>query len=288
MSSGHAGEFPQIQAFREECDALAAVLEPLDDEAFAQPTLFKGWTIHDVVAHLHIFNWAADASIHEPERFDRFWADLQRTISAGRTLRQATDEWLVSQQRFGERGRAVYQRWRELYPQMCERLGGVDPKLRVKWAGPPMSARSSVTARQMETWAHGQEVWDVLGLERVDTDRLENVAVLGVNTFGWTYRVRGREVPAEPPFVCLEAPSGAVWEWNERENENRVEGAATEFCQVVTQVRNVADTNLRATGPIAAEWMSIAQCFAGPPETPPAPGTRHRAKRPPRWAKHVV
>lgn len=277
--------FPQIQDFREECDALAAVLEPLDDEAFAQPTLFKGWTLHDVVAHLHIFNWAADASIQEPERFDRFWTELGQSMAQGRNLRQATDAWLASQAgQGGDRNRAVYLRWREFYPEMCDRLEGVDPKLRVKWAGPPMSARSSITARQMETWAHGQEVWDVLGLERVDTDRIRNVAVLGINTFGWTYRVRGREVPAEVPYVRLDAPSGAVWEWNDPASENRVEGTATEFCQVVTQVRNVADTRLRATGPIATEWMSIAQCFAGAAEPPPAPGTRDRAQERPAWA----
>jgi uncharacterized protein (TIGR03084 family) len=265
--------FRQVDDFREECAALQEVLDPLDDAAFRTVTLFKGWTFHDVVAHLHLFNQAADASIHRPEEFDRLWADLQRAMASGRTLREATDEWLG-----GARNRAAYDLWRDFWPGMCDRLEGVDPRKRVKWAGPPMSVRSSVTARQMETWAHGQEVWDALGLERVDTDRIENIAVLGVNTFGWTYRVRGLEVPPEPPHVRLEAPSGAIWEWNDPAAANRVEGAATELCQVVTQVRNVADTALRATGPIAREWMTIAQCFAGPPEEPPAPGTRHRAR----------
>ncbi|HVS13249.1 MAG TPA: TIGR03084 family metal-binding protein [Thermoanaerobaculia bacterium] len=265
--------FEQVEALREECDALGAVLEPLDDAAFETITLFKGWTFHDVVAHLHLFNWAADASIHRPEEFDRFWADLQRAMASGRTLREATDGWLG-----GAHNRAAFERWRDFYPGLCDRLDGVDPRQRVKWAGPPMSVRSSVTARQMETWAHGQEVWDALGLERVDTDRIENIAVLGVNTFAWTYRVRGLAVPAETPFVRLEAPSGAVWEWNAPNADHRVEGSATEFCQVVTQVRNVADTTLRASGPIAREWMTMAQCFAGPPESPPPPGARHRAR----------
>jgi hypothetical protein len=42
----------------------------------------------------------------------------------------------------------------------------------------------------------------------------------------------------------------------------------------VTQTRNVADTGLSVTGPVAEDWMTIVQCFAGPPEDPPAPGTR--------------
>jgi hypothetical protein len=32
--------------------------------------------------------------------------------------------------------------------------------------------------------------------------------------------------------------------------------------------------DLRVTGAVATDWMAIVQCFAGPPEDPPAPGTR--------------
>ena len=34
------------------------------------------------------------------------------------------------------------------------------------------------------------------------------------------------------------------------------------------------DTTLKATGDTATRWMAMAQCFAGPPEDPPPPGTR--------------
>ena len=56
-----------------------------------------------------------------------------------------------------------------------------------------------------------------------------------------------------------------------------VTGTATGFCQIVTQTRNVADTDIQACGAHATRWMEIAQCFAGGPETPPAPGTRFKA-----------
>jgi uncharacterized protein (TIGR03084 family) len=137
-----------------------------------------------------------------------------------------------------------------------------------------MSVRSSITARLMETWAHGQAIYDALGVERADADRIRNIAVLGVNTFGWTFRNRRLQVPHQMPYVRLTAPSGALWEWGEPSETERVEGTATEFCQVVTQTRNVQDTALCVNGDIATEWMSIAQCFAGPPEQPPYPGTR--------------
>ena len=264
--------FPQVDDFRAECDALAAILEPLAGGDFERETLFKRWTVHDVVAHLHIFNYAADASIHDPGAFERFKRVLDEGRGRGLDMRGVTDEWLE-----GRRDREVFEVWRDYYPEMCERLDGIDPKTRVLWFGPSMSVRSSVTARQMETWAHAHEVFDLLGLEREETDRIRNIVFLGLNTFGWTYVVRGLEVPAAVPCVRLTAPSGEVWTWNEEETANRIEGSAVDFARVVTQVRNVADTSLEVSGPIATEWMGMAQCFAGPPETPPAPGTRYRA-----------
>ena len=105
----------------------------------------------------------------------------------------------------------------------------------------------------------------------------KNVAVLGVNTFGWTYAVRKLPVPEVVPYVALTAPSGDLWTWNDPDSTDRVEGDAVAFCQVVTQTRNIADTTLRTTGEVATEWMGMAQCFAGGPQDPPAPGTRHKA-----------
>ena len=70
------------------------------------------------------------------------------------------------------------------------------------------------------------------------------------------------------------APSGATWEWNEPGETECIRGDAVDFCYVVTQGRNIADTALEVTGPIATQWMAIAQCFAGGPADPPKPGTR--------------
>ena len=80
------------------------------------------------------------------------------------------------------------------------------------------------------------------------------------------------------PWVKLAAPSsGAVWQWGEENGENWIEGSAAEFCQVVTQCRNIKDTGLTVHGPVAESWMENAQCFAGPPNDPPPPGLRRMA-----------
>jgi hypothetical protein len=53
-----------------------------------------------------------------------------------------------------------------------------------------------------------------------------------------------------------------------------IEGPAVDFCHVVTQGRNINEVNLMVTGATAQQWMAIAQCFAGAPETPPEVGRR--------------
>lgn len=262
----------QAEDFRAESRALAALLAPLSDAEFDTPTLFKGWTIDDVIGHLHLFNTAATKAVEGDAAFARFIAPVVARIEKGISIRDSQYPWLG-----GLRGRALYQAWFEGAEATADAYAAADPKARVKWVGPDMSALSSITARQMETWAHGQEVFDVLGTERVEADRIRNIAHLGVTTFGWSFVNRGLAVPDPAPFVRLTGPSGAVWEWNTPQDDNHVSGRAVDFARVVTQVRNFADTGLETAGETARRWMLIAQCFAGPPEDPPGPGARHPA-----------
>ena len=260
----------QALDFREESEAVFALLDGLDEQDWAKKTQFKAWTINDIIAHLHMGNYAADLSLQDTNAFP----DLVKEFAAGSKQygRLAfTHVWLN-----GLRDRALLQRWRDYYLEMTDRFAAADPKKRVQWFGPDMSVRSSITARLMETWAHSQAIYDLLGQTRTDTDRIKNVIVMGVNTFGWTFTNRNLAVPTDIPHLRLSAPSGELWEWNQPDQENHIEGSAVEFCQVVTQVRNIADTSLQVSGDTATSWMAMAQCFAGSPEEPPAPGSRFR------------
>ncbi len=263
--------FQQPLDFRDESEALYTLLKGKSDAVLAQRTLFKGWTSDDIIGHLHFWNLAADLSLRGSDDFVALIAEVSAVLKQRNNLREFEIHRLN-----GLRGRDLVETWRSFYLQMANRFAAADPKLRVKWAGPDMSVRSSITARLMETWAHGQAAYDAMGEIREDQDRLKNIAVLGMNTFGWTFVNRRLQVPEQLPYVRLKAPSGAIWEWNDSESRNRVEGQAAEFCQVVTQTRNVADTCLRVTGDVAEQWMAIAQCFAGPPEDPPLQGARRR------------
>ena len=261
----------QADAFREECVALHELLSGAPDLDYGRATQFKDWSFDDVLRHLHLFNVAADTSLDDEAGFDALMGDFMRVAREAGSARVAEAQ-LVG----GLSGTALLDAWIERAHTMADRFAAADPKRRLKWVGPSMSARSSITARLMETWAHGQELYDELGVERVNTDGIHNIVVLGVNTFGWTFANRKLDVPGELPHLRLTAPSGAIWEWGEPSESERIEGAAEHFCQVVTQVRNVADVELRVTGETATRWMALAQCFAGPPNDPPAPGTRFR------------
>ena len=258
----------QAADFRDETEALFALIAPLEDAAFEETTQFKGWTINDVVRHLHFWNRAAGFQLSDEVELQRL---IGGAVSTAGGMRAFEREELK-----GLSGRALAAAWRKTAGEVAGLYSGADPKRRLKWAGPDMSARSSITARLMETWAHGQEIYDTLGVERVNADRIRNIAHLGVSTFGWTYAVRNMAAPEKMPHVRLTAPSGASWTWGEPDADSAVIGDATEFCEVVTQVRNVADTRLECVGAVAKEWMGMAQCFAGRAEPPPAPGTRFR------------
>lgn len=259
--------------FASECDATYALLETLDDADYGRVTQFKGWTINDVMQHLYMGDTRAHMTLTDPQGYARVRAERQAVANA------TTAEKLANQRAAAGylQGTALLEAWRATAARTADAYARADPKRRVQWAGPDMSARSSITARLMETWSHSQALYDLLGHNRVDGDRIRAIAHLGAITYRWTFANRGEDLPGPQPLVRLTAPSGAVWEWNAETApvDEVVAGPATDFCQVVAQTRNIADVRLSVTGKAATAWMTCAQCFAGPPNDPPPPGSRH-------------
>jgi uncharacterized protein (TIGR03084 family) len=266
-------ELQQVVAdLRAEGEELHRLLGTLREADWSRATRFKRWTIADVVAHLYFGDYLGITSHRDADEFRAFMASVQHS---GLTLADFTRQWLD-----GLSGPPLLAKWYDQFGAMCALFAASDPGLRLAWAGPSMGIRMFATARLMETWAHGWAIYDLLGVSRTHTDRIRHIATLGARTYGWTFANRGLPEPGPAPWLVLEAPSGARWEWHEPQPDNRITGSAVEFCQVVTQVRNIADTGLEVVGGPARAWMAIAQCFAGPPEAPPAPGTR-RCDAPP-------
>lgn len=261
--------FQEIDDLRAESTALHALLAGLDAAGWAQPTPFKQWTPWDVIGHLHLSDQWALASLDGPAAFGAAIKPLGAALSGRQTFRDYTRQHIGPLD-----GPTLLAAWHGTLNTLLDRLAALDPKTRLTWFGPDMGVRSFVTARYMETWAHGQDIYDLLGQARAYSDAIRAIADLGVRTYGFCFANRRQPAPAPVPYLRLTAPSGAIWEWNAPSETDRIEGSAAEFCHVVTQGRNIADTALVVTGEPARIWMSVAQCFAGPPENPPAPGTR--------------
>lgn len=250
---------------------LTAVLDRLDGTGWDTPTPADGWTVRDQVTHLAFFDDAVLLSLRDPGAFT--------AARAGHiALGDRFPDIIAERHRHlpGADARSWLTRSRSA---LIEEYRAADPAARLPWYGPDMGVPSSVTARIMETWAHGQDIRDTVGATAIVTPRLRHIANLGVRTFGFCFGQRGLEIPDEPVRVELAGPAGETWGWGPEDAANRVTGAALDFCLVVTQRRNVTDTGLTVTGPVAERWIAIAQAFAGRPTDPPSPGSRGGGSR---------
>lgn len=237
---------------------LDARVAGLDDAGWSTPTPAAGWDVRDTVSHLAATDDDALLALTDRAGFD---ALLGRLLEGG-----AEDhvERLVAQRRALPPAELLDQ-WRAGRQALQDALREADPSARVAWFGPPRSPASFVTARLMETWAHGQDVVDALGQDRPGTARLRSVAEIGVRARPFSYAAHGRAEPDAAVRVELTGPAGEAWAWGPPDAADVVRGPALDFCLLVTQRRHRDDLALEATGPHAQEWVSIAQAFAGPP-----------------------
>jgi uncharacterized protein (TIGR03084 family) len=235
---------------------LDAMVDSIDEPGWDRPTPAAGWAVRDQMSHLAFFDDAAVLAMTDPAAFT---ALADAAISAADPMAEHLRRGRASS------GTELLTWWRSSRGTMVRAARALSPGARVPWFGPPMGALSFVSARLMETWAHGQDVADALGTRRVATARLRHIAHLGVRTRPFSYAVRGLEPPSTPVHVALTGPADEFWEFQERDATDSISGPALDFCLVVTQRRNVSDTGLVVEGDAATEWMSIAQAFAGPP-----------------------
>ncbi len=241
--------------------SLDAVLGGLTDEQWATPTPSPGWTVADQIGHLTYFDGAAVTALTDEAAFAASIGPLLEDMEGVTLHRHLPPQDLV-------------RAWRDGRSRLVEVARQVDPGGRVPWYGPSMSVRSVLTARLMETWAHGQDVSDAVGVTRDATDRLRHICQIGFITRKWTYTNRREEQPAAAVRLELSSPSGEVWRWGEADAPESVRGPALDFCLVVTQRRHLEDTALELDGAAARDWMEKAQAFAGPATNGPQPRGR--------------
>jgi uncharacterized protein (TIGR03084 family) len=255
-------DYPGLLAdLQHESECLVDHLRGLAFEQWGLETPAAGWAIQDQVSHLAFFDDAALLALTQPDEFRSLartlmaeGMDFPDRIAAGHRI--LAPDWLL--------GWLVAAR-RDVLAVFADE----DPRRRLPWFGPDMSVASSATARLMETWAHGQDIYDALGVEHPPSPGLRNIAHLGVTTFGFAHEINGVDVPADPVRVELLSPDGQSWAWGPADAANRVTGPALDFVLTVTQRRHWSQTALQAQGAVASGWLDIAQAFAGAPTRAP-------------------
>ncbi|HEX9834566.1 MAG TPA: TIGR03084 family metal-binding protein [Mycobacterium sp.] len=240
-----------------ESDQLVQRLHPLTFEQWGLSTPAAGWAIQDQVTHLAFFDDATTMALKRPTEFRSFadkltagGMDFPDRIAQNHRILAPSDmlPWLI-----GARA------------ELLDVLESLDPKDRMPWFGPDMSAASAATARLMETWAHGQDIYDALAAGHPQSPGLRSIAHLGVATFEFSHRLHGVEIPSDAVHVVLESPDGGQWTWGPIDSTNTVAGPAEDFVLVVTQRRHWTETDLVAHGSVARGWLELAQAFAGAP-----------------------
>ncbi|MGW4497011.1 TIGR03084 family metal-binding protein [Micromonospora sp. NPDC004336] len=247
----------------DESEHLDGLVRDLPPDAWARPTPAPGWSVAHQVAHLAWTDRVALLAATDPEAF---LASVVAAPDPARLVDAGAEEFLAPPAE-------LLSRWRAGRAALAAALAGVPEGGKLPWFGTRMSPASMATARIMETWAHGADVADALGVVRPATARLRHVAHLGFRTLGHSFAAHGRPAPTTPVRVELAAPGGGTWAYGPADAADRVTGPALDFCLLVTQRRHRADLALSATGPVADEWLDVAQAFAGPPGAGRPPAT---------------
>jgi len=250
-----------------EQQSLDDIVAGLDASQWQLATPSPGWTVADQIGHLTYFDGTAALAVVDPEGFSDA---MNLLFAAGGTEGESSDDITLGPYRALSPDELLAA-WRENRAALASAGATLENDTRVAWYGPSMGAKSFLTARMMEAWAHGQDIVDAVGAEREATDRLRHIAQLGFITRGWTYINRGLDVPSTPVRVDLTLPSGDASRFGPEDAAESIVGPALDFCLVTTQRRHVDDTALVVTGPSARDWMEKAQLFAGPPSDGPAP-----------------
>jgi uncharacterized protein (TIGR03084 family) len=246
-----------VDDLRAESDELDALVAALPDDGWTAPTPAAGWTIAHQIGHLLWTDRVALVSVTDEDGF----ADVVKIALDDPTgfVDTAADELAAAPPA------ELVAEWRATRADLHDALLTVDDGRKLPWFGPPMSGSSMATARLMETWAHGLDVADALGVTRPATARLRSIAHIGVRTRDFAFVINELQPPSEPFRVELRAPDGDTWNWGPADAPQRVTGAAEDFCFLVTQRRTLRELEITADGDDAARWLPIAQAFAGPP-----------------------
>jgi uncharacterized protein (TIGR03084 family) len=246
---------PKIERAVAELEAeqadLDAVLASLPDEEWLTPTPAEGWDVRDQVSHLADCNEIAlDTATGGPRPLNDYVATFA-----------STEDFTLSG---CLRGRAmtpaeVLAWFRASAKPLNDHLRTRSADDKIPW-GLGFKAPTLATARLMETWAHGLDITEAVGLPPIRTPRLRSVAWLVTNAL--PYAFLAAKITPPPGTLRVEVTfEGEVWTFGPEDATDRIEGDAFEYCRVGIQRAKREDTSLKAIGPLAEAALTHARAF---------------------------
>jgi uncharacterized protein (TIGR03084 family) len=234
--------------------ALDALVAPLTDAQWKTPTPAEGWDVADTITHLTLSDEAALASVEGKgkELFEGIMTDPEAAL-AGQAA--AAAERTPAQ---------VLEQWRTARGAVLAAMRATPSGTRVYWGIGEMSVKSLATARLMECWAHGLDCFAALGVEPVDTDRMQHVCYLGYQTLPYAFQFANREMPAARDQLRLEltGPGGDTWQFGPDDAPQVITGSAGEWARLAVRRISLADAHtLRADGPLAEAALQVAKAY---------------------------
>jgi uncharacterized protein (TIGR03084 family) len=248
-----------IADLAEDADEVDRLVAGIDSDQWQLPTPAEGWTVKHQVGHLAFIFAIAGMAAGEPEAFAAMTAQVG--TEPGR-FDEAVNGALADY--VDDPTDVLLTRWRAARDTAIKALAAVPADRIVPWLVNPLPPAVLACAGMMELFAHGQDIADALGVERVATDRIGNIVGFAVRTWDFGYQVRNLTPPVREFRFELTAPSGALWTFGPADATGLVTGPALDFCLLTTRRRHRDDLAITARGAEADAWLDIAQCYRGP------------------------
>jgi uncharacterized protein (TIGR03084 family) len=132
----------------------------------------------------------------------------------------------------------------------------------VYWGIGEMSVASLTTARLMECWAHGLDVFAALDVSPVDTTRLRHVCHLGYRTLPYAFSFASREMPGSLDDLRVSLTFGSdTWDFGPRTASSSITGPSGEFARLVVRRVPRSATSLVASGALADAALDVAKAY---------------------------
>lgn len=209
----------------------------------------KPWTVRDTIAHLADFEDLGADAIQNGDRIKKWQAanDIepmrQEPVKKGRKMRpQDVIEW-----------------WRGGRAKVVEPLSHMSAEDRLPWIAGDMSARTFATFRLTETWMHGLDIYETLGIEVEDTPRIRHIAWFGWKTLPYAFKQAGEHY--EPVRVEVIGPGYAKWVYGPDDTDQLIKGSASDWARVAVRRIDARDTRLKVNGEHAEKAIRLAQTF---------------------------